>query len=217
MYAVGKIPGGFIKREGRPAEKAILSSRLIDRPLRPLFPKGFRNDVQVVNTVLSVEQDNAPDMVAMIGASTAVHISKIPFNGPIAGVTIGLIDDKYIINPTIEQEELSEMHVSVAGTKDAVMMVEAGANEIPEDVILEGIMFAHEKIKEIVDFIEEFRAEALSLGLAAEKMPFEKPAPDAELEAAVREAAGNLFREAMKKASASACKRAARGYVCRHQ
>ena len=202
MYAVGKIPGGFIKREGRPAEKAILSSRLIDRPLRPLFPKGFRNDVQVVNTVLSVEQDNAPDMVAMIGASTAVHISKIPFNGPIAGVTIGLIDDKYIINPTIEQEELSEMHVSVAGTKDAVMMVEAGANEIPEDVILEGIMFAHEKIKEIVDFIEEFRAEALSLGLAAEKMPFEKPAPDAELEAAVREAAGNLFREAMKKASA---------------
>ena len=125
MYSVGKIPGGFIKREGRPSEKAILSSRIIDRPLRPLFPKGFRNDVQVITTVMSVDQDNPPDMTAMIGASAAVTISNIPFNGPIAGVTIGLIDGQYIINPTVEQEEISEMHLSVAGTADAVMMVEA--------------------------------------------------------------------------------------------
>ena len=201
MYSVGKIPGGFIKREGRPSEKAVLCSRLIDRPLRPLFPKGFRNDVQVINTILSVDQDNAPDMLAMCGASAALHISKIPFNGPIAGVTVGLLDDQFIINPTVEQEELSEMHLSVAGTADAVMMVEAGANEISEETILEGIMFAHEEIKRIVAFIEEFRAEALTMGLAAEKIVFEKPAPDPELEAAVREQAGDAFRQAMKKCS----------------
>lgn len=201
MYSVGKIPGGFIKREGRPSEKAILCSRLIDRPLRPLFPKGFRNDVQVINTVLSVDQDNQPDMAAMIGASAAVHISKIPFNGPIAGVTIGLSGDKYVLNPTQEEEEQSEMHLSVAGTADAVMMVEAGANEIPENVILEGIMFAHEEIKRIVAFIEEFRAEALTMGLAHEKLPFVKPEPDPQLEAAVRTAAGDAFRQAMKRCS----------------
>jgi len=130
MYSVGRIPGGFIKREGRPSEKATLSSRLIDRPLRPLFPKGFRNDVQVVTTVMSVDQDNPPDMTAMIGASAAVTISKIPFNGPIAGITIGMIDNKFVINPTLEEEEISQMHLSVAGTAEAVMMVEAGANEI---------------------------------------------------------------------------------------
>lgn len=202
MYSVGKIPGGFIKREGRPSEKAILSSRIIDRPLRPLFPKGFHNDVQVVTTVMSVDQDNPPDMTAMIGASAAVTISKIPFNGPIAGVTIGLIDDKYIINPSVEQEEISEMHLSVAGTADAVMMVEAGANEISEAVILEGIMFAHEEIKKIVALINEFRAEALNLGLAKEKLIFVKPQPDPDLEVAVRAEAGDAFREAMKKASA---------------
>ncbi|MBQ6808149.1 MAG: polyribonucleotide nucleotidyltransferase, partial [Firmicutes bacterium] len=201
MYSVGKIPGGFIKREGRPSEKAILCSRLIDRPLRPLFPKGFHNDVQVINTVLSVDQDCQPDMAAMIGASAAVHISKIPFNGPIAGVTIGLIGDEYVLNPTQEEAEQSEMHLSVAGTADAVMMVEAGANEIPENVILEGIMFAHEEIKRIVAFIEEFRAEALAMGLAQEKIPFEKPTPDPELEAAVRASAGEAFREAMKRCS----------------
>ena len=201
LYAVGKIPGGFIKREGRPSEKAILCSRLIDRPLRPLFPKGFRNDVQVVNTVMSVDQDNAPDMVAMIGASAALHISKIPFNGPIAGITVGLIDDQYIFNPNVEQEELSEMHISVAGTADAVMMVEAGANEISEEVILEGIMAAHEEIKRLVAFIEEFRAEALAMGLAQEKMEFVKPVPDEALEAAVRQAAGDEFRSVMKRCS----------------
>lgn len=201
MYAVGKIPGGFIKREGRPTEKAVLSSRLIDRPMRPLFPKGFRNDVQVVNTVVSVDQDNAPDMTAMIGASTAVHISNIPFNGPIAGVTIGLIDDQFIVNPTVEQEELSEIHLSVAGTADAVMMVEAGANEVSEETILEGIMFAQEEIKKIVAFIEEFRAEALEQGLAKEKFVFEKPAPDPELVEAVRAAAGDAYSQAMTKCS----------------
>ena len=202
MYSVGKIPGGFIKREGRPSEKAILSSRIIDRPLRPLFPKGFRNDVQVITTVMSVDQDNPPDMTAMIGASAAVTISNIPFNGPIAGVTIGLIDGEYIINPTVEQEELSEMHLSVAGTADAVMMVEAGANEISEEVILEGIMFAHEEIKKIVAMINDFRTEALEMGLAKEKFPFVKPEPDPELDAAVRAEAGDAFREAMKKCSA---------------
>ena len=202
MYSVGKIPGGFIKREGRPSEKAILSSRIIDRPLRPLFPKGFRNDVQVITTVMSVDQDNPPDMTAMIGASAAVTISNIPFNGPIAGVTIGLIDGQYIINPTVEQEEISEMHLSVAGTVDAVMMVEAGANEIPEEVILEGIMFAHEEIKKIVSMINDFRSEALEMGLAKEKFAFVKPEPDPGLDAAVRAEAGDAFREAMKKCSA---------------
>lgn len=210
MYSVGKIPGGFIKREGRPSEKSVLSSRIIDRPLRPLFPKGFRNDVQVVNTVLSVDQDNPPDMTAMIGASAAVTISKIPFAGPIAGVTVGMIDDKFIINPTVEQEELSEMHLSVAGTGDAVMMVEAGANEVPEETILEAIMFAHEEIKKIVALINEFREEALALGLAKEKIVFVKPQPDPELEAAVRAEAGDAFREAMKKCSAERIDKATR-------
>ena len=150
---------------------------------------------------MSVDQDNAPDMVAMIGASAALHISKIPFNGPIAGITVGLIDDQYIFNPNVEQEELSEMHISVAGTADAVMMVEAGANEISEEVILEGIMAAHEEIKRLVAFIEEFRAEALAMGLAQEKMEFVKPVPDEALEAAVRQAAGDEFRSVMKRCS----------------
>ncbi|MCR4963659.1 MAG: polyribonucleotide nucleotidyltransferase [Firmicutes bacterium] len=201
MYAVGKIPGGFIKREGRPTEKAILSSRLIDRPLRPLFPKGFRNDVQVVTTVLSVDQDNPPDMTAMIAASAALHISHIPFAGPIAGMTIGLVDGEYIVNPTQAQEEVSLMHLSVAGTADAVMMVEAGAKEVSEDVILEGIMFAHERIKELVAFIEDFRAEALEMGLAKEKYVFVKEEVDPQLDAAVRELSGQAFRDAMKRCS----------------
>ena len=201
MYSVGRIPGGFIRREGRPGEKAILCSRLINRPLRPLFPKTFRNDVQVVNTVLSVDQDNQPDMCAMIGASAAVHISRTPFNGPIAGVTVGLVDGQYVINPIREQEERSEMHLSVAGTADAVMMVEAGANEIPEETILEGIMFAHEQIKKIVAEIEAFRAEALTMGLAKEKLEYVKPEPDPELKEAVYAAAGDEYREVMKKCS----------------
>ncbi|HEX3030977.1 MAG TPA: polyribonucleotide nucleotidyltransferase, partial [Bacillota bacterium] len=159
MYAAGKIPGGFIKREGRPTEKATLSGRLIDRPLRPLFPEGFRNDVQVVNTVMSVDQDHDASVTAMIGASVALSISDIPFNGPIAGVIVGRIDGEFIINPTREQAEASDMHLTVAGTKDAVMMVEAGCKEVPESVILEGIMFGHDVIKEIVAFIEKIAAE----------------------------------------------------------
>ncbi|MEG1998097.1 MAG: polyribonucleotide nucleotidyltransferase, partial [Clostridiales bacterium] len=210
MYSVGKIPGGFIKREGRPSEKAILSSRLIDRPLRPLFPKGFRNDVQVVATVMSVDQDNPPDMTAMVAASAALHISNIPFSGPIAGVTVGLIDGEYIINPTLAQEESSLMHLSVAGTADAVMMVEAGAKEVEEAVMLEGIMFAHEQIQKLVAFIEEFRAEAEELGLAKEKFVFAKEPIDPALEAAVRDQAGDAFRTVMKCCSAERLDKATR-------
>ena len=198
LYAVGKIPGGFIKREGRASEKAILSSRIIDRPIRPLFPKGYRNDVQIVTTVMSVDQDNAPDMVAMIGASAALHISKIPFQGPIAGVTVGMIDGEFILNPTVEQEEVSLMHLSVAGTADAVMMVEAGVKEIPEDIVLEGIMFAHEEVKKIVAFIEEFRAEALTLGLAKEKVEFIPEEIDPQLEADVTAYATPLLQEGVR-------------------
>ena len=201
MYAVGKIPGGFIKREGRPSEKAVLSSRLIDRPLRPLFPKGMRNDVQVIATVLSVDQDNAPDVTAINAASAALHISKIPLLSPVAAVTVGLIDGKYVVNPNVEQEEHSLMHLTVAGTRDAVMMVEADALEVPEDIILEGIMFAHQEIKKIVVFIEEFRDEALTLGLAKEKWEFVKEEIDEDLTAAVRAEAGDAFRTVMLRCS----------------
>jgi polyribonucleotide nucleotidyltransferase len=159
LYAVGKIPGGFIKREGRPPESAVLAARMIDRPIRPLFPEGFRNDVQVVATVLSVDPDNEPGLAAMIGASAALHISEIPFLGPIGGVKVGRIDGRYIINPTVVQQEQSDMQITVAGTKDAIMMVEAGAKEISEADALEGILFGHETIKQIVAFIEQIRAE----------------------------------------------------------
>ncbi len=209
-YAVGKIPGGFIKREGRPSEKSILFSRLIDRSVRPLFPKGYHNDVQVVTTVMSVEQDNTPDMVALIGASTALHISPIPFLGPVAGVNIGLIDDQFIINPTVAQEEISLMHLCVVGTKDAVMMVECGAKQIPEEVILEGIMFGHDQIKKIVAFIEEFRAEALSMELAQQKTKFVKEPYNAALETAVRESAAARYRDVMVRCSQERIKKAER-------
>lgn len=185
LYAVGKIPGGFIKREGRPSEKAILSGRLIDRPIRPLFPKGCRNEVQVVATILSVDQDNAPEIAAMIGASAALHISEIPFQGPIGGVIVGLVEGEYVINPTLAQAEKSLMHLVVAGTRDAVMMVEAGAKEVPEDQVLGGIAFGHEKVKEIVKFIEEFREEALALGLAKEKVTPVLAEVDPQVEEAV--------------------------------
>lgn len=159
LYSVGKIPGGFIKREGRPSEKAILTSRLIDRPIRPLFPKGFRNDVQVVATVLSVEPDVAPDVLAMIGSSVALSISSIPFNGPTGSVAVGLIDGKLILNPDVEQRAVSDLHLTVSGTKDAIMMVEAGANEVDEATMLKAILFGHEEIKKIVAFIEDIVAE----------------------------------------------------------
>ncbi|QDP40222.1 polyribonucleotide nucleotidyltransferase [Radiobacillus deserti] len=155
LYAVGKIPGGFIKREGRPSEKAVLTSRLIDRPIRPLFPDGYRNEVQVISTVMSVDQDCPTEIAAMVGSSLALGISDIPFGGPIAGVIVGRVDGEFIINPTIEQEEKSDLHLTVAGTKDAINMVEAGAEEVPEEIMLEAIMFGHEEIKRLVAFQEE--------------------------------------------------------------
>ena len=169
MYAAGKIPGGFIKREGRASEKATLSARLIDRPIRPLFPQGFRNEVQVVAAVMSVDHDCATDITAINAASAALTISNVPFEGPIAAVTVGLVEDEYIINPTIEQSAKSRLLLTVAGTVDAVMMVEASAHEVPEDQILEAIMFGHAEIKKIAKFIADYREEALTLGLAKEK------------------------------------------------
>ncbi|KIL47764.1 polyribonucleotide nucleotidyltransferase [Jeotgalibacillus campisalis] len=160
MYSVGKIPGGFIKREGRPSERAVLTSRLIDRPIRPLFPDGFRNDVQIMSMVMSVEQNCSSEMAAMFGSSLALSVSDIPFGGPIAGVMVGLIDGEFIINPTIEQQNESLMELIVAGTKDAINMVEAGAYEIPEETMLEAIMFGHEEIKRLIQFQEEIIAAA---------------------------------------------------------
>ncbi|WP_347713806.1 polyribonucleotide nucleotidyltransferase [uncultured Parvimonas sp.] len=159
LYSVGKIPGGFIKREGRPSEKSILTSRLIDRPLRPLFPEGYRNDVQVIATALSVEQDNQPDILAMIGSSIALTISDIPFNGPTGSVNVGYVDGEYIINPTIAQREKSKLNITVSGTKEAIMMVEAGADILSEEEVLNAILFAHEEIKSICNFIESIREE----------------------------------------------------------
>ncbi|MEI7026325.1 polyribonucleotide nucleotidyltransferase [Paenibacillus sp. y28] len=155
LYAVGKIPGGFIKREGRPTEKAILAGRLTDRPIRPLFPEGFRNDVQIVNLVMSVDHDNSPEIAALIGTSAALSISDVPFNGPVGGVVVGRIDGEFIINPTLEQREKSDIFLVVAGTKDAIMMVEADAAEVPEEVMLEAIMYGHEEIKNIVAVQEQ--------------------------------------------------------------
>lgn len=182
LYSVGKIPGGFIKREGRPSEHATLASRLIDRPIRPLFPEGFRNEVQVISMVMSVDQDCPPEMAAMFGSSVALSISDIPFNGPIAGVIVGLVDGEFVINPTVEQSEKSEMHLTVAGTKDAINMVEAGANEISEETMLEAIMFAHEEIKRLIAFQEE-----IVQAVGMEKMEVELFEIDTEIETAVRE------------------------------
>lgn len=159
MYSVGKIPGGFIKREGRPSEKAVLTDRLIDRPLRPLFPKGFYNDIQVIATVLSVDQDVQPDILAMIGSSVALSISDAPFMGPTGAVSVGMVDGRYIINPGSAERAESRLNLTVAGTKDAVMMVEAGASEITEKEMLDAILFAHEEVKKIVAFIEDIQAE----------------------------------------------------------
>ncbi|WEG73529.1 polyribonucleotide nucleotidyltransferase [Vagococcus intermedius] len=165
MYAAGKIPGGFIKREGRPSEHATLTARLIDRPIRPMFADGFRNDVQITNIVMSVEQDCTPEMSAMLGSSLALCISDIPFNGPIAGVNVGRVDGEYILNPTVEQTELSDIELSVAGTKDAINMVESGAKEVSEEDMLGALMFGHAAIKELVAFQEKIVAE-----LGKEKM-----------------------------------------------
>jgi len=159
QYSVGKIPGGFIKREGRPSEKAILTSRLIDRPIRPLFPKGYRNDVQVIVTVLSVDMELPPAVYGMIGSSIALSISEIPFMGPTASVVVGMVDGEYVLNPNTEEREKSILDLTVSGTKDAVMMVEAGANEITEKEMLDAILLAHEEIKKLVSFIEKIADE----------------------------------------------------------
>lgn len=182
LYAVGKIPGGFIKREGRPSEEAILASRLIDRPIRPLFPDGFRHEVQIVDLVMSVDQNCSTEIAAMLGSSIALCISDIPFNGPIAGVEVGRVDGEFVINPTVEQAEKSDLQLAVAGTKDAVNMVEAKANEVPEEVILDAIMFGHEEIKRLIAFQEEIIAQC-----GQEKMEFTLVEIDPELEAEVRE------------------------------
>ncbi len=193
LYSVGKIPGGFIKREGRPTEKAVLSSRLIDRPIRPLFPKGFRNDVQVVATVLSVDQDQLPEIVAMIGSSVALSISDIPFDGPTGSVSMGLVDGDLIVNPTSLQREKSDLNLTVSGTKDAIMMVEAGANEISEKTMLSAIIKAHEEIKKLVAFQEEIVQE-----IGKEKMKVELFKPDETIETEIREFALEKLRDAIK-------------------
>ncbi|MEE0547427.1 MAG: polyribonucleotide nucleotidyltransferase [Peptococcaceae bacterium] len=198
MYSVGKIPGGFLRREGRATEAATLSARLIDRPIRPLFPKGYHCDVQIVATVLSVEADNEPDMCAMIGASAALHLSSAPFMGPIAGVSVGMIGDEFIINPTEKQREESRMHLSVAGTFDAIMMVEAGAKEVPEEKMLDAIMFGHEEIKRIVAMIEEFRADALAEGIAQNKIEVEPIELPADIVADVEKIAHDEMKEALQ-------------------
>ena len=169
LYSVGKIPGGFIKREGRPTDNATLAARMIDRPMRPLFPEGFRNEVQIVNTVLSVEQDNSPEITALFGSSLATCISKIPFDGPIAGVKVGRIDGEFVINPTPEQLEKSDIDLTVAGTKEAINMVESSAKQVSEDDMLEALMFGHEAIKELITFEEEIISE-----IGEEKMEYEK-------------------------------------------
>ncbi len=159
MYSVGKIPGGFLKREGKPSEKAILTSRVIDRPIRPLFPKDYRNDVGLVTTVMSVDIDNSPEVCAMNGASIAISISQMPFAGPVGAVVVGLVDGEFVINPTLAQREVSDMYVTVAGTKEKVVMIEAGANEVKEDVMFNAIVYAHEEIKKICEFIDGIVAE----------------------------------------------------------
>ncbi|KFZ40059.1 polynucleotide phosphorylase [Thermoactinomyces sp. Gus2-1] len=193
LYAVGKIPGGFIKREGRPSDKAILASRLIDRPIRPLFDEGFRNEVQVVTTVMSVDQDCSSEIAAMIGASVALSISDIPFKGPIGGVVVGRVDGQLVINPTVEQMEKSDLHLVVAGTKHGVNMVEAGSDEVPEETMLEAILFGHEVIKELVAFQEQI---VEKVGLP--KMEPELHQVDPGLEKRVRELATDSLIQAVQ-------------------
>ena len=191
LYSVGKIPGGFIKREGRPSENATLAARMIDRPMRPLFPDGFKNEVQIISTVLSVDQDCSPELTAMLASSLAVSISKIPFNGPIAGVKVGRVNGEFIINPTPEELEESELDLTVAGTKEAINMVESSAKEVPEDIMLEALMFGHEAVKKLIAFEEEIIAE-----IGVEKMEYER----LEVEDELRERITSLISDKMDKA-----------------
>ena len=182
LYSVGKIPGGFIKREGRPSDAATLAARLIDRPIRPMFDENLRNEIQVINTVLSVDQDNSPEITALFGSSLCLGISNIPFDGPVAGVIVGRVDGKFIINPTAEQAEISDLNLTVAGTRDAICMVEAGAKELSEEVMLDALMFAHENIKVLCEFEQKIIDE-----VGVEKIELEKAEIDPELENAVKE------------------------------
>ena len=191
LYSVGKIPGGFIKREGRPTDAATLAARMIDRPLRPLFPEDFKNEVQIVNTVLSVDQDNSPELTALFGSSLATCISKIPFNGPVAAVKVGRVDGKFIINPTVAEAEVSDIDLTVAGTKDAINMVEAGAREASEDDMLEALLFGHEAIKKLIAFEEEVIA-----SIGEEKMEYDK----LEITEKLRNEVDSIVRERLDKA-----------------
>ena len=193
LYSVGKIPGGFIKREGKPTEAATLASRLIDRPLRPLFAEGFRNEVQVINTVLSVDQDNSPEMTAMLGASIALSISDIPFEGPIAGVVVGRVDGEFVINPTSEEMEKTDLTLTVAGTKDAINMVEAGSKEVSEEVMIDALMFGHDAIKKLIAFEEEIVEK-----IGKEKIVVELAHFDEEFEADVRSFATDKMNTAIQ-------------------
>ena len=193
LYSVGKIPGGFIKREGRPTENATLAARMIDRPMRPLFPEDFKNEVQVVNTVLSVDPDYSPELTAMFGSSLATSISKIPFGGPIAGVKVGHVNGEFIINPTPSELEVSDLDLTVAGTKEAINMVEAGAKQVSEDLMLDALMFGHEAIKELVAFQEEIIAE-----IGVEKMDYETLEIEASLREEVRSLAEARLNEALR-------------------
>lgn len=192
LYSVGKIPGGFVKREGRPGESAILNARLIDRPIRPLFDKGVRNDVHVVATVLSVDQDNAPEMAAMLGASAALSISNIPFEGPIAGVKVGRVNGNFVINPTVQQREESDLMITVAGTDDAILMVEGGAQEIPEETVLDAIMFGHEEIRRLVAFQREMVAK-----VGKEKLVYDVHKVDEVIAQAVEDYAAENLKNAI--------------------
>lgn len=192
LYAVGKIPGGFIKREGKPSEKAILTSRVIDRPIRPLFPKDLRNDVAVVNTVMSVDQDNSPEIAAMIGASVALSISDIPFNGPIGGVVLGLVDGEVIINPNTAQREKSDMYVTLAGTEEKITMIEAGAKEVPDEVMLDAVIKGHQEIKKIAAFIKGIAAE-----VGKPKFEYTSAEVPQEIFDAVKEIAYEKMRQAV--------------------
>ena len=193
LYSVGKIPGGFIKREGRPTDAATLAARMIDRPMRPLFPEDFRNEVQVVNTVLSVDNDNSPELTAMFGSSLCTCISKIPFSGPIAGVKVGRVDGKFIINPTQEELEISDIDLTVAGTKNAINMVEAGSKEVSEEDMLEALMFGHEAVIELCEFQEKIIAE-----IGVEKMEYEKLEIEDNLKERIKELASAKLDSAMR-------------------
>ncbi|HIR48605.1 MAG TPA: polyribonucleotide nucleotidyltransferase [Candidatus Faecimonas gallistercoris] len=193
LYSVGKIPGGFIKREGRPSENATLAARMIDRPMRPLFPEGFKNEVQIISTVLSVDQDCSPELTAMLASSLAVSISKIPFNGPIAGVKVGRVNGEFVINPTPEELEVSDLDLTVAGTKDAINMVESSAKEVTEDVMLEALMFGHKAVKKLIKFEEEIIAE-----IGEEKMEYETLNIDSDMKERIEKLISKKMDKALR-------------------